>query len=112
VSAQIDCGTCHGCCHQTVVITPQDGEGWDLDPTASAPTLRRREDGSCVYLDATSVNGCSVYERRPAVCRKFHCGKWFDWIDLDMKIAITMRGSDADREMLASGRRHAQAFAA
>ncbi len=37
--------------------------------------LKRKEDGSCVYLD--SHNQCSIYEDRPSVCRNFSCqGGW------------------------------------
>lgn len=37
--------------------------------------LKRKEDGSCVYLD--SNNKCNIYENRPRVCRDFSCkGGW------------------------------------
>jgi Fe-S-cluster containining protein len=32
--------------------------------------LQRRSDGACVHL---GERGCTVYERRPAVCRTFDC---------------------------------------
>lgn len=38
--------------------------------------LRKKEDGSCVYLDAS--NKCGIYERRPRACRDFHCDLGWD----------------------------------
>lgn len=48
--------------------------------------LKRHENGDCVYLGKA---GCTIYERRPAVCRGFDCRNLFlshtrnerrDWI--------------------------------
>jgi hypothetical protein len=33
--------------------------------------LKKREDGSCVYLNEESA--CSIYQQRPGVCRDFSC---------------------------------------
>ena len=35
------------------------------------PRLERNEDESCVYLDERGA--CSIYERRPKLCRNFDC---------------------------------------
>src|SRR5262249_19882063 len=36
--------------------------------------LNQRENGDCVYLES---NGCSIYDRRPSVCRGFDCRSLF-----------------------------------
>lgn len=47
-----------------------------LDPSHSDPNVTRilskKPDGSCVYLDPS--NKCSIYDKRPIVCREFECG--------------------------------------
>jgi Fe-S-cluster containining protein len=32
--------------------------------------LKRRDNGDCIYLGEA---GCTIYDRRPSVCRKFDC---------------------------------------
>jgi len=62
------------CCHRAFPLTAQDlqegGIRWDL----YMPYLvERRPDGACIHLgDDLS---CTIYERRPAVCRAFDCRK-------------------------------------
>jgi Fe-S-cluster containining protein len=36
--------------------------------------LNRRDNGECVYL---GEEGCTIYQRRPAVCRSFDCRSLF-----------------------------------
>ena len=36
--------------------------------------LETEEDGRCVYLGAA---GCTIYERRPLLCRSFDCRKHY-----------------------------------
>lgn len=38
--------------------------------TCGANTLKQKEDGSCIYLEA---NKCSIHKIRPQVCREFFC---------------------------------------
>ncbi len=58
--AKIDCGGCHGCCHQLVIVLPDDAPppgGWRLDAARTPlPVLERRADGSCVYLDPLGLD--------------------------------------------------------
>lgn len=37
--------------------------------------LRHQENGDCIYLDRES--GCTIYERRPAICREFDCRRFY-----------------------------------
>jgi len=107
--ARIDCGGCHGCCHQLVIVLPDEAPppgGWRLDAArAPLPVLERRAEGSCVYLDPLGL-GCSIYPHRPRMCREFHCGLWYATLSPAERSRIAAHGDAADREMLASGRRH------
>lgn len=84
----VPCGTCSACCRSVVDIKPERGD----DPrqydcvlnvdTSSANGLatiglRRVPDANgdlvCVYLDAGGK--CTIYDRRPHICRTFDCRK-------------------------------------
>jgi hypothetical protein len=83
--AVVPCGSCHACCHSPVEVRPD----WGDDPAdyrlaisvdKSAPnkhamvTLHRTADGTCYALR----NGrCSIWSKRPRVCRGFDCRKVF-----------------------------------
>jgi len=81
----VPCGSCNACCHSPVGVQPQFGDDPSLYELAinvdtSAPnghtmvTLNRKPDGSCYALK----NGrCSIWEKRPQVCRAFDCRKIF-----------------------------------
>lgn len=77
IAADVPCGDCNACCHETSVFLEPDevdkyrnveevGEGG-----RSRPRLERNEDQSCVYLD--DEGACSIYENRPRLCRNFDC---------------------------------------
>jgi Fe-S-cluster containining protein len=75
---QIDCGAllpiCKArCCTLTVVCSAQDLDEriveWDY---ARPYELRRRADGYCAHSNP-ATRGCTIYERRPAVCRTYDC---------------------------------------
>jgi len=78
---------------------------WQLDPVFDNPVLQRRPDGACVYLDR--ITGCTIYNRRPKLCRVFDCGDWFVHTTPQMKRDIGIFGTREDREMLASGKKFA-----
>ncbi len=42
----------------------------DLGASFFVAGLAQRENGDCVYL---GTDGCTIYERRPSVCRGFDC---------------------------------------
>lgn len=83
--AIVPCGTCHACCHSPVEVRPDWGDdpadyrlAVSVDKTApnqhAMVTLDRKDDGSCYALR----NGrCSIWEKRPRVCRTFDCRKMF-----------------------------------
>ena len=76
--AVVPCGPCSACCR--FAITPvsveeqarehYEAEVREVSGIGKAWTLKRRPDGSCVYL---VENRCSIWERAPWTCRDFDC---------------------------------------
>jgi hypothetical protein len=70
--ARVDCGDCHACCqNQVVVLLPVDDAtcgGWRLD--GPHKVMQRRPNGDCVHL---GPDGCQIHGRHPQVCRAFDC---------------------------------------
>ncbi|MDP3073493.1 MAG: YkgJ family cysteine cluster protein [Opitutaceae bacterium] len=69
------CAGCGQCCHLVVELSPL----WDDVPEAlvveheGVRCMDQQGDGACVALDR--VTGlCTIYERRPRVCRDFARG--------------------------------------
>jgi hypothetical protein len=79
--ADVPCGSCTLCCRTLIVplaeeeyaqydwawITTRDGQ-------RLGRALKRRPDGSCVYL---TDGGCSIHGRAPHVCQRFDCRELF-----------------------------------
>ena len=74
-SADIHCSRCDAvCCRLTVVVMPEDGiPAHLLETTDGLTVMARDEEGWCVALDSARMC-CSIYEGRPAVCRRFVMG--------------------------------------
>lgn len=75
---------CQGrCCKLRFPLSTQDlDEGvirWDY---GRPYMIRQRGDGYCAH-NHPEHHGCTVYENRPAVCRRYHCRNdkrvWFDY---------------------------------
>lgn len=76
IDASVSCAACEAvCCRLTVVLMPGD----DIAPHLTTRTaegldvMARDEEGWCVAVDAQRMC-CSIYEARPAICRKFAMG--------------------------------------
>ena len=72
---EVPCGNCTICCQKAhIVLHPEQGD----DPTQYEITkdfvLLNKPDGSCIYL---GKNGCTIYNRRPFLCRFYDCRKHF-----------------------------------
>lgn len=107
-AAQVDCGPCQACCHQWVILTDEE-VGYEVE---SVPTpegvmrfLKRKNDGSCIYL---TPEGCGIHELRPACCRRFHCGKWYETLPRAARKEGARRGESHVKRMLREGRRRAR----
>ena len=76
IDASVSCASCEAvCCRLTVVLMPGD----DIAPHLTTRTaegievMARDEEGWCVAVDARRMC-CSIYDARPAICRKFAMG--------------------------------------
>jgi uncharacterized protein len=70
------CTNCDAvCCRLTVVLMPEDDvpEHLTTRTEAGLTVMDRDEGGWCVAIDGSRMC-CSIYEQRPAVCRKFAMG--------------------------------------
>ena len=74
--AKITCSTCAACCCRLEVMLITDTgvpEAFvELDQWGGA-TMRRLDDGWCAALDRNTML-CTIYERRPLICREFAMG--------------------------------------
>ena len=76
VDSTVHCSACEAvCCRLTVVLLPGDSvPPWFTEHDAhGVECMAKSEDGWCAALDRTSLR-CSIYTRRPAICRSFAMG--------------------------------------
>ena len=76
IVAGVHCSSCDAvCCRLTVVLLPGDDIPQHLTAVTEAglEVMARDEEGWCVAQDA-SHHGCTIYETRPLLCRKFAMG--------------------------------------
>ena len=73
-SVQVPCGGCTACCTSPRSVPELSREeAGRLEHTTDAKgrlRLKRKSDGSCVYL---AEGKCSIYSSRPTVCQQFDC---------------------------------------
>lgn len=78
------CGGCTECCrsNQGLFLHPEQGddvESYQFQVTADGAgnpvfLLATTASGACVYL---GPSGCTIYDRRPLLCRSFDCRKHY-----------------------------------
>src|SRR5216117_1761824 len=72
--AKVPCDGCTVCCRHSPSLPLIPGldnvSSYDTVMVDGMPEFRRQEDGSCIYL---INNRCSIYNRRPWICRSFDC---------------------------------------
>ena len=75
-AAGFSCADCEACCCRLEVLLMGDD---DVPPRLTAEdewggtVMRRLDDGWCAALDRNTML-CTIYERRPDVCREFAMG--------------------------------------
>jgi Fe-S-cluster containining protein len=86
VASLPECATCPGhCCkNDTIILHPEFGDvvsTYDTEATTHPMTgelahmLKHKPNGDCIYFgEVGGVGRCTVYQRRPAICRSFDCG--------------------------------------
>jgi len=74
--AEISCSNCHACCCRLEVMIISDtgvpDEHIARDQWGSQ-TMLRLDDGWCSALDRNTMM-CTIYEKRPWICRSFEMG--------------------------------------
>ena len=83
-STEVRCGACTECCrsNQGLYLHPAQGDQVEtyqhrcIQDEAGDPVylLATTSAGACVYL---GPSGCTIYERRPLLCRSFDCRKHY-----------------------------------
>ena len=76
IDRSVSCSDCDAlCCRLTVVLQAGDNVPEHLTAWTDAGlhVMARDEDGWCVAVDGARMC-CSIYETRPAICRKFAMG--------------------------------------
>ncbi|GAA3920212.1 YkgJ family cysteine cluster protein [Luteimonas lutimaris] len=76
VDPSVSCDACDAvCCRLTVVLMPEDRVPRHLTTRTEhgLEVMARDEEGWCVAVDQHRMC-CSIYEQRPAICRKFAMG--------------------------------------
>ncbi len=85
VQTEVPCNGCTECCRsgQGLFLHPELGDDVAVLPDERALSdaagnkvfvLSTTPAGACVYLGAS---GCTIYERRPVLCRTFDCRKHY-----------------------------------
>ncbi len=72
----ISCSNCRACCCQLEVILMGDDSvprHLTHEDEWGGEVMRRLDDGWCVALDRDTML-CTIYERRPDVCREYEMG--------------------------------------
>jgi Fe-S-cluster containining protein len=79
--SEVKCGSCQACCKNALivlfpdqgdVIADYDTEILEWPGQGEVHKLKHKGNGDCSYL---GENGCTIYDRRPILCRAFDCRK-------------------------------------
>jgi Fe-S-cluster containining protein len=72
----ISCTSCEACCCRLEVILMGDDDvpmNLTAEDRWGGSVMRRLDDGWCVAVDRDTMR-CTIYERRPGVCRDYTTG--------------------------------------
>jgi Fe-S-cluster containining protein len=97
--AKVACGTCTACCRsgEAIILAPQHGDDLLAYTTVDVVNPRTGDrlkaipclpDGRCIYL---GESGCTIYERRPKMCRVFSCVLWVERVRASTTRAVRRR---------------------
>ncbi len=73
----VSCANCRACCCRLEVMLITDTgvpPQFIAEDQWGARTMSRLDDGWCSALDRSSM-ACSIYDKRPLICRDFEMGK-------------------------------------
>ena len=76
--SDVPCNSCTVCCRHQIVLLGQNDEAnmsvYDYRRIGGHRVLNNKPNGDCAHL---GPEGCSIYEKRPFVCRTYDCRKHF-----------------------------------
>ena len=75
-NADVTCSTCKAnCCRLEVMLITDTGvpEEYIAEDQWGAMSMARLDDGWCAALDRSTML-CSIYDKRPWICREFEMG--------------------------------------
>jgi Fe-S-cluster containining protein len=74
--SNVPCNGCTACCRQQVVLLSDRDEAnmaaYDYRRIGKHLVLNNKPNGECTHL---GPEGCTIYEKRPFVCRTYDCRK-------------------------------------
>lgn len=75
VEEEVTCASCAACCCRLEVLIVGDDvpERMVADNAWGGAVMRRLDDGWCAALDRQTLL-CTIYGRRPGICRDFEAG--------------------------------------
>lgn len=83
MTTDVQCNGCRACCiKQTVILLDEDEAHLEDFQYSEAVyggdlvirVLNHRSNGECVHL---GPDGCTIYDKRPVICRQYDCRKQF-----------------------------------
>lgn len=77
-SSDISCANCKACCCQLEVLLMGEDDvpaKFTTEDQWGGSVMRRLDDGWCAALDRDTML-CTIYQRRPGVCRDFEVGDY------------------------------------
>lgn len=85
MSDAVPCNGCTLCCrNDMLMLHPEGGDivaDYETETTVNPVTgrvgvmLKHQSNGDCVYLSRKT--GCTIYDRRPLICREFDCRRFY-----------------------------------
>lgn len=112
MSREVPCNGCQACCHgERIILHPEHGDdvaSYETEVISHPFTrvevhvIRPRDDGTsaCRYLGET---GCTIYDRRPVICRGFDCRRLYLKFDRNTRRRM-IANSMADAAIFKAGR--------
>lgn len=83
-AVDVPCNGCTLCCNgEAIILNPEQGDrisAYHVQRWHGLWRLQLRPNGDCVYL---GPSGCTIWKRRPAMCRVFDCRGLVRQIDRD-----------------------------
>ena len=94
----VNCANCEAvCCRMQVLLMPGDrppGHFVTVDPSG-VDVMARLDDGWCAALDRNTMR-CSIYERRPFLCREYPEGGDDCLVERSKYYALALAPSSAE----------------